>query len=193
MLAAEGSFTRRKGATVTLTKKPRRDTNAATQSGSGPRARLQPLSGPERLAGLGFRCWLAGYKNGSMTCWEDAWNLYAQEMGPVAARTAIRDLSCWVRAVSGHSQRPIQICPADCDRFARDECLAVSMIAAAQHDCPAIKACAYALLGVQPVDEVLTSASRFAACLRENQLVLQPGPIVEPLDNGLAARNAPVH
>lgn len=154
----------------------------ASKRDAAPRGqRLQELTGAERLTGLGFRCWLAGYQNGSMTSWEEAWNLYAQELGPVAARAAIRDLSCWVRAVSGHAQREIEICPAQCDRFGHDECLAVSMIAAAQHDCPAVKACAFALLGSQQFDEVITSASRFAAVLRENQMLLQPGPLVEPL------------
>jgi len=142
---------------------------------------LRELAGPERLAGLGFRCWLAGYQNGQITCWEDAWNLYARELGPESARSAIRDLSCWVRSVCSHAHRPIRICPAGCDRFAHDECLAVSMIAAAQHDCPAMKACAYALLGAQPLDDVIASASRFAACLRDNRMLLGPGPIVDPL------------
>jgi hypothetical protein len=142
---------------------------------------LRDLPGPERLTGMGFRCWLAGHQKGQLTCWEDAWNLYARELGPDAARAVIRDLSCWVRAVSGHAQREIRLCPAGCDRFAYDECLAVSMIAAAQHDCPAIKACAYALLGAQPIEEVIVSASRFAACLRENRVVLGPGPIVDPV------------
>lgn len=135
---------------------------------------------------MGFRCWLAGHRQGQLTCWEDAWNLYARELGPDAARAVIRDLSCWVRAVSGHAQREIRLCPAGCDRFAYDECLAVSMIAAAQHDCPAIKACAYALLGAQPVEEVIVSASRFAACLRDNRVLLGPGPIVDPVGSAPA-------
>ncbi len=143
---------------------------------------LRELAGPERLTGMGFRCWLAGHQDGQLTCWEDAWNLYARELGPEAARVAVRDLSCWVRAISGHARRPIRICPASCERFAYDECLAVSMIAAAQHDCPAIKACAFALLGAQPFDEVIASASRFAACLRENGVLLGRSPIVDPLE-----------
>jgi hypothetical protein len=141
----------------------------------------QTLGGHERLAGLGFRSWLAGYQNNQMTYWEDAWNLYAQALGPVPARTAIRDLSAWVRAISDHAQRPIRLYPAQCERFTHDECLAVSMIAAAQHNCPAIRACAYALLGAQPLDEVLARATRFAACLSQNQILLGPGPIVDPL------------
>jgi len=169
---------------MTLVKRGRKLRVTAAMVDNSTRAGLLDLEGPERLTGLGFRCWLAGHQNGQLTCWEDAWNLYARELGPEAARPAIRDLSCWVRAVSGHARRTITICPAQCDRFAYDECLAVSMIAAAQHECPAIKACAYALLGAQPLEEVIASASRFAACLRENQVLLGPGPIVEPLAGG---------
>jgi len=154
---------------------------------------LRQLMGPERLTGLGFRCWLAGYQTGQIACWEQAWNLYARELGPHAARGAIRQLSCWVRAVSGHAQRDIQTQPAACEHFCHDECLAVSMIAAAQHDCPAIKACAYALRGAQPFDEVIMSASRFASVLRENRLVLQAGPFVEPLSGKPAEPDAAVH
>ncbi len=144
-------------------------------------SQVRRLEGAERLAGLGFRCWLAGYQNNAMTFWEDAWNLYAHELGPVSARAAICDLSAWVRALSGNARRPITLYPAACDRFTHDECLAVSMIAAAQHNCPAIRACAFALLGAQPLDEVITSASRFAARLSENQMMLGPSPIVDPL------------
>lgn len=166
---------------MTLVKRGQKPNVKAAMVDKSKPGSLRDLTGPERFTGLGFRCWLAGHQNGQMTCWEDVWNLYARELGPEGARPAIRDLSCWVRAVSGHAKRPITICPAQCDRFAYDECLAVSMIAAAQHECPAIKACAYALVGAQPFDEVIASASRFAACLRENGVLLSRGPVVEPL------------
>ena len=161
----------------------KRNRGRGTRSSAPEAARppLQELSGAERLTGLGFRCWLHGYQGGQLTCWEDTWNFYACELGPEAARVAIRDLSSWVRQVSGHAQRPIRICPPASERFGYDECLAVSMIAAAQHDCPAIKACAYALLGAQPLDDVLLSATRFAACLRDNRMLLSPGVLVDPL------------
>ncbi len=154
---------------------------------------LRQLSGAERLTGLGFRCWLSGYQTGEIRQWEQAWSAYAIELGPQSARSAIRDLSCWVRAVRGHARRDICLQPAACEWFGYDECLAVSMIAAAQHQCPAMKACAFALLGAQPYDDVLESAGRFAACLRENRLVLSPDPLVEPLARGADAADAAPH
>lgn len=154
---------------------------------------LRQLSGAERLTGLGFRRWLSGYQTGEIQQWEQAWSAYAVELGPQSARSAIRDLSCWVRAVRGHAQRDITVQPATCEWFGYDECLAVSMIAAAQHQCPAMKACAFALLGAQPLDDVLESAGRFAACLRENRLVLSPDPLVEPLARGAETADVAAH
>ncbi len=156
-------------------------------------AQLKQLAGAERLAGIGFRFWLSGYQTGAIESWERAWNLYASELGPHAARMAIRDLSCWVRAVRGHARRDIEIRPAHCDQFCYDECLAVSLIAAAQNECPAVKACAFALLGSPQLDEVITSAARFAAVLRDNRMVLPRDPLVEPLERGDASASRPVH
>jgi len=178
---------------MTLTK--REGVSREKAAGESPRAdgHLRQLTGPERLTALGFRCWLAGHQTGTIDYWEQAWNSYATALGPVAARTAIRDLSCWVRSVNDNARRDIQICHGVCDRFGHDECLAVSVIAAAQHDCPGVKACAFALLGAQPLDDVILSASRFAAVLRDNQLLLKPGPIVEPLASAPATAGAAAH
>ena len=160
---------------------------------SAGRDHLHRLCGPERLTGLGFRWWLAGYQSGAINSWEQAWNAYATELGPQASRIAIRDLSCWVRAVHGHARREIDLRPPHCDWFGHDECLAVSMIAAAQHNCPGLRACAFALLGAQPLDDVLDNAIRFAAVLRDNRLVLSQGSLVEPLAGLADGSDAPAH
>lgn len=173
--------------------KPTTEQAAPSHCGASTETRLQSLTGAERLTGFGFRCWLSGYQNGAIDCWEHAWNAYAGELGPRAARAAIRDLSCWVRAVRGHAQRGIEVRPAHCDQFCYDECLAVSMIAAAQHDCPAVKACAFALLGSAHCEEVVASAARFADVLRENRLLLCSDPLVEPLAGDAGARTSPAH
>ena len=31
------------------------------------------LSAPERLVGIGFRCWMAGFQTSDIGCWETAW------------------------------------------------------------------------------------------------------------------------
>ena len=82
----------------------------------------------------------------------------SQALGPNAARTAVSELSAWVRAVSAAARREITVSATDCAAFCRDECLAVSMIAACQHNtCPAMRACAFALIESSLIDEVVAS------------------------------------
>lgn len=124
------------------------------------------LKGPEWLVGVGFRCWMAGYQTGDIACWEQAWNIYASEFGPAKARTAMTDLSCWVRKIRELSGREIETYPAGCHRFCRDECIAVAMVAASQHKlCPALRACTYALLGVSAVEGALAETETLAETL----------------------------
>ena len=54
--------------------------------------------GAERLVGVGFRCWLAGYETGDISCWESGWNAYSVALGPLHAKRAVTELACWVRA-----------------------------------------------------------------------------------------------
>ena len=63
----------------------------------------------------------------------------------------------------------------DCDGFCRDECVAIAMIAACQHNaCPAMRACAFSLLGCSMIDEVVQGAESFAATMRGADQVLLP-------------------
>ena len=65
---------------------------------------------------------------------------------------------------------------ADCDGFCRDECVAIAMIAACQHNaCPAMRACAFALLGCSMIDEVVQGAESFAETMRGADQVLLAG------------------
>jgi hypothetical protein len=131
------------------------------------------LAGPERLVGLGFRYWLTGFRTGDISCWERAWCAYSNALGPTAAKGAVTDLSCWVRAISHHTQRNLETAAPDCDRFCRDECTAIAMIAACQHHvCPAMRACAFSLLGCSMIDTVVQGAESFAATMRGADQVL---------------------
>lgn len=63
--------------------------------------------------------------------------------------------------------------------FCRDECLAISMIAASQHKtCPAMRACAFALIESAQLDEVLHHADTYAITLRSQNKVVSPDWIV---------------
>jgi len=133
------------------------------------------FSQPERLVGMGFRLWLNGFRTGDISCWERAWCAYSSAMGAAAAKSAVGDLSCWVRAINNHTQRDLETSATDCAQFCRDECVAISMIAACQHHaCPAMRACAFALLGCSMIDEVVDVAESFAETMRGADQVLAP-------------------
>jgi hypothetical protein len=136
------------------------------------------LSAPERLVGVGFRCWLAGFQTSDIGCWEVAWEEMSRAVGARAAKPLMTELACWVRAVQDTAERKIQVYPAQCRQFCRDECLAISMVAACQHSaCPAFRACAVALLGSNEIDEAIEGADGFARRLKEADQVLSPGSV----------------
>ena len=133
------------------------------------------LAAPARLVGLGFRYWLKGFRTGDISCWERAWYAYSNVLGATAAKSAVTDLSCWVRAIYRHARRDLETSAVDCERFCRDECIAIEMISACQHDaCPAMRACAFALLGCSMIEEVVQGAENFAATMRGADQVLPP-------------------
>jgi hypothetical protein len=132
-------------------------------------------SGAEWLVGVGFRCWLAGYDTGDIACWETGWNAYSRALGAERAKRAVTELACWVRAVRASASRKIEYSPFGCARFCRDECMAISLIAASQHHrCPAMWACALALTGSSLVDPVIDAAIAFADALEEADQLLSP-------------------
>jgi hypothetical protein len=140
-----------------------------------PLATLSCFPGPERLVGLGFRLWLNGFRTGDISSWETAWCAYAGTIGAAAAKTAVGELSCWVRAINCYAQRELETSPNACRGFCRDERVAIAMIAACQHHaCPAMRACAFALLGCSMIDEVVEGAESFARTLRRADQVLLP-------------------
>jgi len=148
---------------------------SASGSSAGGMGDRPGILGPEQLVGLGFRFWLTGFRTGDISCWERAWCAYSNALGAAAAKGAVRDLSAWVRAINRHAQRDLETYPADCDRFCRDECIAIDMIAACQHNaCPAMRACAFALLGCSLIEEVVQGAGCFAATMRGANQMLPP-------------------
>ena len=153
------------------------------------------LRGPERLVGLGFRLWLSGLRTGDIAYWERAWCTYSNSMGAAAAKGAVSDLACWVRVIKEHTQRDLETAAAGCDGFCRDECVAISMIAACQHQaCPAMRACAFALLGCSLIDEVVNVAESFAETMRGADQVLSPrhahgSPLISTMPAATAMRH----
>ncbi|HPG88559.1 MAG TPA: hypothetical protein PLD46_02820 [Hyphomicrobium sp.] len=128
---------------------------------------------PERLVGVGFRCWLTGFTTGEIGCWEEAWNTFSSTLGNDRAKTLLLDLSQFVRAVSATSERNILVQTPGCKGFCRDECLAISIIAACQHDArEALRASASALIGSDDIGGALSGAQTFAHGLRAANQIL---------------------
>jgi hypothetical protein len=124
------------------------------------------LPEPERIVGIGFRYWMLGLMSGEIGCWEKAWGLYSGLFGTASARIAVGNLSSWVSAVGASSQRDIEVFPERCRSFCRDECIAIAMIAACQHNtCPAMRTCAFALVENAMIDGVIEKAQAFADTL----------------------------
>ncbi len=137
------------------------------------------LPEPERLVGLGFRYWMLGRTTGDVVCWERAWNLYSGQFGVAGAKIAVGRLSSWVSALSRTTHREIEVFPLSCRSFCRDECIAVSMIAACQHHtCPAMRACAFALADCSLIDGVVQEAQSFADAMMSLDQVLSAQSIV---------------
>lgn len=142
-------------------------------------SQASPVFAPELIVGYGFRGWIAGYQSGDIGCWEEVWKLYADVLGPPRARAAVGGLSEWAKSVAVASRHPISVLPLGARGFCRDESLAISMIAACQHNtCPAMRACAFALMETSLVDEVLHHAGTFALTLRSVDAVVSPAWIV---------------
>lgn len=152
-----------------------------------------PIAGPERLVGLGFRYWMLGRTTGDVACWERAWDLYSGTFGVVGGRAAVSQLSSWVCALGTTSRRDIEVSSPSCHKFCRDECVAISMIAACQHQtCPALRACAFALVETSMIDGVVEQAQGFADTLAGLDHVLSPGAIVQaPIE--IALKHATAH
>jgi hypothetical protein len=73
-----------------------------------------------------------------------------------------------VRTTAALSQRDIEVFPGPCRTFCRDECTAVAIIAALQHgSCPAVLACARALLATDECEEMLEHGQLYARTLQE--------------------------
>lgn len=124
-----------------------------------------------RAVALGFRHWMLGLTTADIDAWQCAWEMYASQFGVDGARQTVGCLSKWVGAVSETSCRDVEVFPEDCSSFCRDECLAVSLIAACQHkDHRAAQLAAQALLASPAVDEVLSAAHEFADALSRMKL-----------------------
>lgn len=89
---------------------------------------------PEKLVLEGYRRWLAGFESGSVLPWEMTQTLYDELLGPAEGRRVIAELSHFVRTLRRCAACPLRSFPFNAHHVCRDECLALGLIAALQHD-----------------------------------------------------------
>lgn len=143
---------------------------------------------PERLVGVGFRCWLAGFQTGDITAWETAFNEFSRCLGREQAKEVVMDLAKFVRAVQASAKRSIEVEPSGCPGFCRDECLAISIVAACQHGTrSALCTAAAALVGSEDIGDTLIGAQKFASSLMKADKMLDKTSICQA-SCGLAFR-----
>ncbi|MGF7162685.1 hypothetical protein FHS85_004340 [Rhodoligotrophos appendicifer] len=154
---------------------------------------------PERLVVCGFRSWMAGYEFGDIECWETAWRLFQEVLGPKQGRYALAELQFFVRSVRESTQRQIRCFPACCRYVCRDECMALAAIAALQcnDEATAVAALHYLTgVGEKPALERLNEAAHsFAGVLTATGQTLLPIPgcIVEDIASQSCARRQISH
>lgn len=137
------------------------------------------VSPPAQLVGVGFRLCLRGAQTGDLSYWDQVTRLYCRHLEKNAARAALSELSAWTKTVGDASARSIRINSDGCPGFCKDECLAIAMIAASQHKtCPAMRACAFALIEHGGIQAVVDQSEQFAMTLKAVDQVLSPNYIV---------------
>ena len=147
-------------------------------------------SKPERLVGLGFRCWVRGVQTNDSRFFDVCSRQYVQAFGLKDGLVLSTKLGSWVNALDKVSTRPIRIEKIDRHGFSTDEVMAISMIAACQHsECPALRACVYAMTEAADIQYPQTAAQDFADGLVDVGQILMPHSIAQPL-NHLAQKNS---
>lgn len=140
------------------------------------------------LVCFGFRGWMLGLRNGDLTQWEAVWMRYRGLLGTVQARCIVSELEGWTRQIHLSACRPIRVECLNCPARSIDERLAVSIIAAAQHNtCPAMRACAFTLLETPNIDPMLERAGAFADALMQSDQVLAPWSVTAALETEAAS------
>jgi hypothetical protein len=167
-----------------------------------PSAGLDPHDGcyferpPERLVLEGYRRWLAGYDSGSVTPWEMTQALYEELLGAAEGRRVLAELSHFVRTLRQCAACPLRSFPFGAHHVCRDECVALGLIAALQHDDHgAIATCLSAIACPARSADVAEAAACFAEALAGARHYLLPIPqsAIEDVLSRSSAQRGTVH
>ena len=132
---------------------------------------------PERLVLEGFRRWMAGYATGDLTHWEEAWNLHAAALGSRGARIVVDRLARFTRIVRDFSLCPIACFPGGCRNICRQECFALTIVAASQNkDIESLALAMRYLMDPDGHEAAIVPALDYADAMQEHELRLMPVP-----------------
>ncbi|MEQ1698336.1 MAG: hypothetical protein ABL901_21110 [Hyphomicrobiaceae bacterium] len=131
---------------------------------------------PERLVGLGFRCAMTCLRPGSnCTALQSCALLNASIKAHRLPAKLNAEFTAWALAVDATAERPIELSALEHPSFSSDESLAIALVAACQHaHCPALTACASALLGSHDLGRALAATQILAHTLFTANAVLHP-------------------
>jgi hypothetical protein len=131
-----------------------------------------------QMVGRSFRCGIHARREESDIAWSFAWQEMAGVLGAQAADRLSKSLGGFVASVEAAAARKIEVLPKGCPGLCRDECLAVSIIAASQRGvCPALRACIFALIENGEIEPCVRSAAEFSHALSETGYTL-PADVV---------------
>ena len=151
---------------------------------------------PERLVLEGYRRWLAGYDSGLVAPWEMTQALYEELLGAAEARHVLAELSHFIRTLRRCAACPLASFPFGTHHVCRDECVALGLIAALQHDDPgAAEVCLLAIACPARSADVAEAAACFAAALAGARHYLLPIPqsAIEDVLSRSSAQRSTVH
>jgi hypothetical protein len=132
---------------------------------------------PERLVLEGYRRWLAGFESGSVTPWEMTQTLYEELLGAAEGRRVVAELAHFVRTLRRCAACPLKSFPFNAHHVCRDECLALGLIAALQHDDQeAARTCLSAMACPALSASVAEAAASYADALAASRHYLLPIP-----------------
>lgn len=144
--------------------------------------RCGPHQNPSQLVGLGFRYWVKALQTQRTAYYDLSTKGFIQAFGTANGIVHATRLGDWVSALDHCKQRAFDVYDEDDLGFSHDEVLAISMVAASQHgNCPALRACLYAITPSSSLDYALKATDAFAAGLIDAGQIIDPAAIAEPL------------
>lgn len=132
----------------------------------------------ESLVMLAYRCWQAGYDYADTECWNYAWTVLSNELGPREARPLLNAVEDLVRALRQATGGRVDYYPPPCCRTSAGERRLLALLSALQAGDAARTARSWADLctGMRPpeADRVMVGATVLSRVLRAANLMLEP-------------------